>query len=89
MNDIKLNYEQFLEFDQFDQFGFFYDEDGFEKENADEEFEDDVKELFHKFDSIIVTSNDSIYGVKSGKKELLMEFADDAFLIANEVTDKK
>ena len=88
MKEIKLTQEQFLEFDQFDQYGFFYDESGWPTEDADDEFEDNVSELYKKYDFILVTPVDSVYGVKSGKKELIFEFLDEAYVIALEVLEE-
>lgn len=88
MKEIKLTYTQFLEFDQFDQFGFFYDEDGYPTEDADDEFEDNVKELYKTYDYILVTPDDSVYGVKSNKKTLIMDYADECYAIAKEVIEE-
>ncbi len=87
MKDIKLNQTQFLEFNEFDQFGFFYDKSGFPTEDADDEFADNVKELYKAYDYIIVTAEDSIYGVKSGKRELILEWADESYSIAIEIAE--
>lgn len=87
MKELKLTQEQFLEFNQDDQYGFFYDESGWPTENADEEFEDNVAELYKKYDSILVSPNDSVYGIKAGKKELIFEYLDEAYVIAKEVLE--
>jgi len=87
MDDLKLTEELFIEFDQFDQFGFFYDEDGFEKEDSDETFEEDVKGLYQQYEYILVTPDDDIYGIKSGKRELIMEGVIEAYQIAQEVME--
>jgi len=87
MKDIQLNQSQFLEFDQDDQFGFFYDESGYPTEDADDEFEANVEELFTTYDYILITPKDTIYGVKSGNKELIMEWADESYSIALEVIE--
>jgi hypothetical protein len=87
MGGIKLNQEQFILFDQDDQFGFFYNEDGFPSDDADETFEDDVKELYLQYEYILVTPDDDIFGVKSGKKQLIMEQAIDSYAIALEVLE--
>jgi hypothetical protein len=87
MGGIKLNQEQFLLFDQDDQFGFFYNEDGFPSDDADETFEDDVKELYLQYDYILVTPDDDIFGVKSGKKQLIMGDAFESYAIALEVLE--
>ena len=87
MKDIKLTQKQFLEFDQDDQFGFFYDESGWPTENADDEFEDNVSELYKTYDFILVTHDDAVYGVKSDKKELIVKDLDEAYTIALEVLE--
>lgn len=87
MKEIKLTQEQFLEFDQFDQYGFFYDESGWPTEDADDEFENNVAELYKKYDFVLVSPDDAVYGVKSGKKELLVEYLDEAYAIALEVLE--
>lgn len=86
MNEIKLNKEQFKLFDQDDQFGFFYTEDGFPTENADEEFDSNVDELFKKYEYIVIDSQDNIFGLKNGVKELEMSYSTEAYDIAREVT---
>lgn len=87
MKEIKLTQEQFLEFDQDDQFGFFYDESGWPSEDADDEFENNVSELYKKYEFILVTPDDAVYGLKSGKKELLVKYLDEAYAIALEVLE--
>ena len=86
MNEILLNKEQFKLFDQDDQFGFFYNEDGWPTENASNEFESNVEELFEKYEYIVVDFQDNIYGLKDGKKELEMSNVMEAYDIAREVT---
>ena len=87
MKEIKLTQEQFLEFDQDDQYGFFYDESGWPTEDADDKFENNVAELYKKYDSILVLPDDSVYGIKTGKKELIFEYLDEAYTIALEVLE--
>jgi hypothetical protein len=87
MKEIAINKEEFKLFDQDDQFGFFYDEDGWPRDNADDTFDTDVEELYQKYDYISVDINDNIYGVKNGKKELLMEAVIEAHDIAREVKE--
>lgn len=87
MKEIQLNQEQFLEFDQDDQFGFFYDDSGYPTEDADDEFENNVSELYKIYDYILVAPDDSVYGVKSSKKELMFECLDEAYVIALEVQE--
>lgn len=88
MKEIRLSLAQFLEFDQFDQFGFFYDEDGYPTEDADEEFENNVQELYKTYDYILVTADDSVYGVKSDQKTLIMDAVYDSYAIAREVIEE-
>lgn len=87
MNEIVINKDEFFEFNWDDQFGFFYGEDGFPVENDDELFPDNVEELYSRFDHILVTMDDDIYGIKGDKKELIMQSAYEAFYIACEVKD--
>ena len=64
MREVTLNKEEFKLFDQDDQFGFFYNEDGWPTENADEEFDSNVDALYEKYEYIAVDSQDNIYGLK-------------------------
>jgi hypothetical protein len=86
MNEIRLNKAQFKLFDQDDQFGFFYTEDGWPTENASAEFDSNVDELFEKYEYIVVDSQDNIFGLRNGVKELEMSYATEAYDIAREVT---
>ncbi len=85
MAEITISKEEFKLFNQDDQFGFFYDEDGFPKEDALESFESDIDALYKKYSYISVDSDDNIYGINNGKKELLMEYVPEAYDIAREV----
>jgi hypothetical protein len=85
MKEITLNKEEFKLFDQYDQFGFFYNEDGMPSENDDIEFDSNVDELFAKYEYIVVDFQDNIYGFKNGKKILEMSDVTEAFDIAREV----
>lgn len=85
MKDITLNKEEFKLFNQFDQFGFFYDDDGFPKDNADQTFDADVDELFQTYESILVDHRDNVYGIKNGKKEIILESVIEAYDIALEI----
>jgi hypothetical protein len=87
MKEITLNKDEFNLFDQDDQFGFFYDEDGWPRNNAQDTFDTDVEELYQKYDYISVDINDNIYGVKNEKKELIMEGEIEAYDIAREVKE--
>ena len=64
---MKLNIEQFKLFNQDDQFAIF-DVEGY---GDFEDFNKELDKLFEKFDKIIVTKNDQIYGEKDGKREEL------------------
>lgn len=88
MNELRINKEEFKLFNQDDQFGFFYDEDGFPRKDADEIFDEEVDKLYGKYAEIVVDYDDNIYGIKEGKKELLMEFVMEAYDIAKEVKDE-
>ena len=87
MKNIILSKEEFKLFNEDDQFGFFFDEDGYPTDDAEMRFDSNVDELFEKFTAISIDSEDNIYGVKDGSKELLMENATEAYDIANEVKE--
>jgi hypothetical protein len=87
MSEIILNKEEFKLFDQDDQFGFFYNEDGWPTKNAALEFNSNVDDLYEKYDYIVVDFLDNIYGLKNGKKELEMSNVMEAFDIAREVKE--
>lgn len=87
MNNITLNKEEFKLFDQDDQFGFFYDDDGWPKDDADETFDSDVDKLFKNYESIIIDNRDNVYGLKNGNKEIIFESVLEAYTIAREVKD--
>ena len=88
MKDLILSKEEFKLFNQFDQFGFFYDDDGLPKDDADDTFDSDVDDLFQTYDSILVDSLDNVFGFKNGIKELIFESASEAYSIAMEVKDR-
>lgn len=87
MEEITLNKEEFKLFDQDDQIGFFYDDDGYPTDDAEINFEPNVDDLYNKYDYISVDAQDNIYGVKNGKKELMMENVIEAYDIAREVKE--
>lgn len=87
MKTIILTKEEFKLFNEYDQFGFFYDEDGYPTDDAEMKFDSNVDELFEKFTSISIDTEDNIYGVKDGSNELLMENASEAYDIAKEVKE--
>lgn len=88
MKDLILSKEEFKLFDQDDQFGFFYDDDGWPKEDADDTFDSDVDKLYLQYDSILVDCNDNVFGLKEGKKELIIEAVIEAYDIAREVKEE-
>lgn len=88
MKDLILSKEEFKLFNQFDQFGFFYNDDGFPKDDADDTFDSDVDDLFQTYGSILVDSEDNVFGFKNGLKELIFESLFDAYSIAMEVKDR-
>jgi hypothetical protein len=87
MKNILLAKEEFKLFNEDDQFGFFYNEDGFPTDDAEMKFDSNVDELFEKFTSICIDAEDNIYGINNGSKELLMENATEAYDIAKEVKE--
>ena len=87
MSEIILNKEEFKLFDQDDQFGFFYNEDGWPTKNAALEFDSNVEALYEKYEYIVVDFQDNIYGLKDGKKQLEMSDVMEAYDIAREVTE--
>ncbi len=87
MKEIILNKDEFKLFNQDDQFGFFYDDFGFPKDDADETFDSDVDKLFQSFDSVLVDSGDNIFGLKNGKKEIIFESVMEAYSIAMEIKE--
>lgn len=88
MNDIILNKEEFKLFNQYDQFGFFYDDMGSPKEDADETFDSDIDNLYRQYDSIIIDNNDNMFGLIKGKKELIMQSVIEAYDIAIEIKEE-
>jgi hypothetical protein len=88
MKDLILSKEEFKLFNQFDQFGFFYNDDGFPKDDADDTFDSDVDDLFQTYDSILIDSEDNVFGFKNGIKELIFESVSEAYSIAMEVKDR-
>lgn len=85
MGEVILSKSEFKLFNRDDQFGFFYDDFGFPKEDSLLNFDKEVDALYMDHDCIIVTSNDSVYGEKSGIRELILEDVYDAYDFAKEV----
>lgn len=83
-NEIKLNKEQFKLFNDGDQFQLFCDDEGMPDY---ENFNDEVDKLFSKYEFVLLTKDDYIYGVKEGKKEELSNQATEAYYIAAEVLE--
>lgn len=86
-DEIHINKEEFKLFNQDDQFGFFYDEDGWPEEGAALKFDSNVDELYKKYDYLSIDNQDDIYGLKDGKKEVIMEGVIEAYDIAREVKE--
>lgn len=82
IREIKLNKEQFKHFNDDDQFQLFCDDEGMP---AYDNLKDEVEKLFAKYDYIVVTENDYIYGEKSGKREKLSTQAYEGYSIALEI----
>jgi phosphoribosyl 1,2-cyclic phosphodiesterase len=84
MRELKLNKQQFVIFNDYDQFQLFTDDEG----SPDyEDFDAEVDKLFLKYDCIIVDEEDYIYGEKDGKRELIAPDSYEAFGIALEVLE--
>jgi hypothetical protein len=84
MRELKLNKQQFVIFNDGDQFQLFTDDEGFP--NYDD-FDAEVDKLFLKYDCIVIDEEDYIYGEKDGKRELIAPDSFEAFGIALEVLD--
>jgi len=82
INEIKLNKRQFKLFNDDDQFQLFCDDEGMPDY---ENFNEEVEKLFKKYDNIIVTKNDYIYGEKNGKRKELSSQATEGYSIALEI----
>jgi len=80
--DIKLNKKQFKLFNDDDQFQLFCDDEGMP---AYDDFNEEVDKLFKKYDCIIVTENDCVFGEKNGKRTELSDQATEAYSIAMEI----
>jgi hypothetical protein len=87
MKELSLNIQEFILFDDDDQFGFFYNEDGYPSKDASERFMENVCSLYKKYEYICVDAQDNIYGMADGRRELLMEDVIEAYRIAKEVKD--
>lgn len=82
MREITLNKKQFSVFNDYDQFQIFADDDGFTDFSI---VDSETDKLFERFDTVVVNEKDSIFGVKNGKRELLISDAIEAYSIALEV----
>ena len=81
MKEIKLNKQQFKLFNDDDQFAIF-DEEGY---GEYDDFEKEVEKLYKKYDFVLITKNDYIYGVKNGKRDELSDQAYEGYSIALEI----
>ena len=79
--EIRLNKKQFGLFNQADQFAIF-DEDGY---GDFEDFNHELDKLFEKFDNVIITKAEQIYGEKNGKREELHPEASESYDIALDI----
>lgn len=84
MREITLNKKQFSEFNDYDQFQIFADDDGFTDFCI---VDSETDKLFERFDTVVVNEKDDIFGVKKGKRELLISGATEAYSIALEVLE--
>lgn len=84
MREVKLNKQQFMVFNDYDQFQLFTDDDGFANY---ENFDAEVDKLFSLYDFIVVNEEDDIYGEKNGKRQLLAPDSTQAYSIAIEVLE--
>ncbi len=82
MKEIQLNKAQFKLFNNNDQFQLFCDDNGFPDY---ENFNKEVEKLFTKYEFVLVSRNDYIYGVKNGKRDELSDQATEGYQIALEV----
>lgn len=80
-NEIRLNKAQFKILNDDDQFAIF-DNEGY---GEYDDFNKELDRLFEKFDSVIVTKNNYIYGEKNGKREELSDQAYESYDIALEI----
>ena len=87
MKDISLTKEEFKLFNQDDQFGFFYDDEGWPKEDADIMFDSEVDKVYKKYDFVVVDIQDNIFGLNDSVKEVLMQGVIEAYDIAKEVKE--
>ena len=79
MKEIRLNKEEFKLFNDDDQFQLFCDDGGMPDYDN---FNEEVEKLYAKYNYIIVTANDCVYGEKNGKRTELSDQATEAYSIA-------
>jgi len=84
VKEIRLNKDHFKLFNEFDQFQLFCDDEG---SPTYDNFEEEVDKLFQKYDYIVVTDNDYIYGVKNNMRDVLSDQSFEGYGIALEVTE--
>ena len=82
--EIKLNKTQFKLFNNDDQFQLFCDDEGM---SDFDDFDKEVEKLYTKYDYVLVTENDYVYGVKNVKRKELSDQATEAYFIALEIRD--
>lgn len=84
MREVKLNKQQFVLFNDDDQFQLFTDDEG-SPDYVD--FKTEVDKLFLKYDCIIVSEDNYIYGQKGRKRHLIAQHSFKVFHIALNVID--
>jgi len=82
MKEIRLNKEEFKLFNDDDQFQLFCDDEGMPDYD---DFNEEVEKLYAKYNYIIVTENDCVYGEKNGKRTELSDQATESYSIALEI----
>lgn len=81
--DIQIDKEQFKLLNDDDQFQLFCDDEGFPDFK---DFNEEVNKLYDKFEFVLVTEDDHIYGIKKNRKVLLSDQATEVYLVAKEIT---
>jgi len=80
--EIKLSKMQFKLFNNDDQFQLFCDDEGMPDYD---DFDEEVEKLYSKYDYVLVTEKNYVYGVKNNKREEISDQAYDGYQIANEI----
>lgn len=81
---IKMNKEQFKQFNEDDQFGLI--EDLFE-DFEEYDFDNEMDKMFDKYDSICVDRDDNIWGEKEGNLSIIKRQVIESHMIAQGVVD--